>query len=293
MIFCLECKAENIDCEFWLNDIPIVNRGPEHGWTFDGPVNQYLIDGKNELCLRLNLPQDIDKESEIDTEFLNEQGAILEDSSSAVLPEFERQYHKIPTDASVKAAIVRYPMGAISGGPDGTVIAEIEWNGVDIEQAIMWPRLETEHFILDEEFGVMHWQGAQQFEDVSSVNTDEIIEVIHKLHSALENREHNEWIALHELRLEDHDKAYQGPLGYRKEMAMMELKQSSLQPEFKMAPVETDTSCWRLVAEKRLVQCVAPDGLPNLREQTKENGTTDNYPLFMGKIDGTWHPLRG
>ena len=52
--YVFECLARGCVAEFYLNDIPIIRRGSGVGLEYGGQVNQYLVDGTNELTIVVN-----------------------------------------------------------------------------------------------------------------------------------------------------------------------------------------------------------------------------------------------
>lgn len=272
MIFVIEFEARNIDCELWLNDFPITKRGPEFGWAWNGPVNQYLKDGANELCLVLTPSGD--------QSFSNPGNA-------------PRWYAGPPAEAEVTVKFSRYPKGAIMGGPDAVELANLSWKADDLHCGMMWPHLRSEVVELDERYGEMAWERGEPLQLGDEDVERNVLGLLNELHRSIDEGDHSTWLDLNDARLGDHDTLYRGRKGGRRQTAMMEMQESRNQDEFGMAPVITDTSAWRLVAGGRAIQCVAPDGEPALRELTKEDGSTDSYPVFAAKVDGRWIQVRG
>src|SRR4051812_3796246 len=97
--YILECKAEGCEAEFFLNGVPVLTRGAPRWGAFTGvPVNPLVVDGENSLEVVVR-PGDVPSESRTG-------------------PFGPKQL--VPCkDEFVQAKLVRYPIGAVVGGPDG------------------------------------------------------------------------------------------------------------------------------------------------------------------------------
>ena len=94
--YVLECSARECVAEFYLNDIPVVRRGPDLGLHFAGQSNQYLVDGRNELSV------------------LVEPGPT---PGEAISGKGGARSRREAAGAAVSAALCKYPPGATVGGP--------------------------------------------------------------------------------------------------------------------------------------------------------------------------------
>ncbi len=95
--------------EFYLNGIVLSLNSLEQGYYFAQPVNQYIIDGENELA------------------FIVKPGSRPSLALSGP-PEGKTEAEAyINGPESVAVRLCRYPYGALVGGPDQQILRSLSW----------------------------------------------------------------------------------------------------------------------------------------------------------------------
>ncbi|NRA39106.1 MAG: hypothetical protein HRU15_13260 [Planctomycetes bacterium] len=267
MFYCLECKSEEVSCDFWLNDLPVSRRGLDEAERFDGQINEFLIEGMNELSIEIH-------------------PAKSEPGLTAA-----RWFDIAPSDAIIHASIMQYPYGAMIGGPDGIERMSLNWHIKDFNNGTMWPMCKTVHFDIGPGFGTMAWQEAEILDMNDPETIDGAMGLLKELHTSLECGQHNTWVDLHGQRLDESDRAYDSAEGAGRGRALRELEHEASHGR-KMDLLSENTDSWRLCGEGRLIECCAADGRSNIREMAKKDGSVDHYPVFAGKFGGKWMALR-
>ena len=267
--YVMECKASGINAEFYLNDIPIIRRGPELGMKYGGPCNQYLIDGINELS------------------------AIIvpgKAPSETLYSKTGRQRIKLEEDASVKAELSIYPFGAVMGGPSKKVLMSVDWK-LDKDQKMVFQKVISARADLGKLFGEWEWQKAPRIE----LNEDTIKEIhkfIENLHMSLAAGDPDLFLEFGEMRLKDIEKAFDLVPGEKEELIRKVTLDDAEQDWWGMEDINPDDYDLRLCAQDKMVEVINKDWKPILQESPDLEGGVGTYSMTISKLDDKWKIVR-
>jgi len=269
----LECKAEGCVAEFYLNDVPVIRRGPELGKSFAGPIHQYLVDGVNELAVVI------------------EPG---ETPSIAITGgEDAGRTRRTLQGASIWAKLARYPRGSATGGPDGVELLRVEWKSDAGGDARAWafPRVVDGRVDLGPLKGRWAWQDAETL-DLDEDEVGDLTFRLETLQESLENGDPEPFLALTGVRLDEFSRAYGNPPRDKIRQVRMAVQELSAEPAWGVEPVDPDRFDLRLCGRNRLVQCIAKDWDPILRAKPDAEGGQVTWELFFSRIGGEWKVTR-
>lgn len=267
--YVLECASEDCDAEFYLNDIPIVRRGPKLGPFYGGQSNQYLIDGCNEIAIVVN------------------PGPTPSQALSRKSVRFPRVSIK---PAKVTARLALYPFGAVVGGPDAKELMKVEWVSSSDEPTV-YPKVVSCESDLGELFGSWEWESAPRLE-LNDPTRKEIVKFVENLHLSLAAGDPELFIDLGAPRLNDMEKAYGQDPGSKSEM-LRNIMQVDVQESWwgmqALAPGQYD---FRLCARDRMVEVIGKDWKPVITEEADDDGGVGSYPMLLSKIKDKWRIVR-
>ena len=280
--YAFECTANNCQVEFYVNDIPISLRGGHKGHFYGGPVNQYLINGQNEIAM------------------------VVSPGPTPSLAEAGKGGRKSPVGPAGNAVAVfaRYPRGSILGGPDGTEIARIEWPPPEEEerdesveeqeeegQNDLFPLRVSRKFDLKKMYGTWEWQRASSL-TLGPAMGDEIFKFLSDLRETLEAGDPEPFIKLSAVRLTEVARAYEKSPSETASVIRYGLPKDAAQSWWGMEPIDTKQFDLRLCAGDRMVECIAKDWEPILREAEDDEGGRGYYNMMLSKIGGEWFIVR-
>lgn len=274
--YVLEAQTSGIDAEFYINDIPIVLRGPNHGQHYAAPVNQYLLDGPNELSMIVR-PGPIPSESQSGRNGQKETFA--------------------PTTEQAWARISSYPARATVGGPDGTELMKVEWpirderKSRDDYQPREYPLKIVQFRDMGQMFGACAWQNAPKVRIDETVR-NEIFEMLDALRSSLAAGDPELYIQLQKIRLEEVARAYQTSSDERRQMVREVTRSDAQQSWWGFPPLDKEQFDLRLAGRGAMVQCIDKRWDPILRENANDKNERAYYNLFVSKLEGKWVILR-
>ncbi|GEM_PF-2500277 len=267
--YVFECTASGVNAEFYLNDIPIIRRGPELGRSYGGPCNQYLIDGVNELSAIL-VPGDSPSES------LHSKGG--------------RQRIKLEEEAFVKAELSIYPFGAVMGGPAKKVLMSIDWK-LEANQWMVFQKAIGARMDLGKLFGEWEWQKAPRIE-LNEETVKEIHKFIEDLHLSLAAGDPDLFLELGEPRLKDLEKAFDSPPGEKEELIRKVTLDDAEQDWWGMEDINPDDYDLRLCAHDKMVEIINKKWKPILQESPDLEGGVGTYSMTISKLDDQWKIVR-
>ena len=266
--YVIECTAEGYPAEFYLNDVPIKRRGGDGDGPFYGaPVNQWIVPGRNELTMLIGPG---------------------ETPGASVDP--ERTRAEIPPEAELSVRLCRYPRGAVVGGPDAEELARVQ---LDHRPSGRYHLPATRSVIveIDSPFGEWVWQRADEIE-LDDLVVKEIGLFLEEMRNALEARVYDHFVELNQYRFEEVERSFYLPPGERAAGVYTLFPQVMEEdPDFAMEALDSSRYDLRLCARRRLVQLVAKDWKPILRQVTNDRGTL-YFDMFLGKLDDQWWVLR-
>lgn len=267
--YVIECKSSGVNAEFYLNDIPIIRRGPELGMKYGGPCNQYLIDGVNELSVII-VP------GEIPSETLHSKAG--------------RQRIKFEEEASVKAELSIYPFGSVMGGPSKKVLMSVDWK-LEKEKWMVFQKVISARMDLGKLFGEWEWQKAPRIE-LNEDTLKEIHKFIKDLHMSLAAGDPELLLEFGEPRLKDIEKAFDLVPGEKEELIRKVTLDDAEQDWWGMEDINPDNYDLRLCAEDRMVEIVNKEWKPILQESPDPEGGVGSYSMTISKLDGKWKIVR-
>jgi len=267
--YVLECAAETCFAEIYLNDIPVILRGPGIGMYFDGPVNQLLVDGVNRISLLIR-PGETPAESRTGTngEKVN------------VQPKGDKAF----------ARIVGYPFGALSGGPEGQELLRVDWNGHE-EDSFDFPMEVSAEANLGPLFGGWAWQVAPKLE-LDEATRASVHEFLGKARADLEAFDAEAHIQRCILHLRELGRAYDTRASKKMNLIRMALEEDSKKAGFGFEELDPETYSLRLIAGGRMIECIGKDWEPLIREKPSPEGDSGSYEMRIAKVDGEWAVVR-
>lgn len=267
--YVLECEAQGCDAEFWLNDVPVIRRGPSSGPYMSAPVNQLVRDGVNVLT------------------------AIIrpgpKPSEAATGADGVKEFH-VAEGERVWAKLTAYPYGAVVGGPDAEHLVEIDWPPI--------PRLPTQHpLVLSSRADLGEVRGAWAFETADVLTLDvptkkEIAAYLADVRKKLEDGDCEAFLAAQKLRLADGARAFDTRASKKKNEIRRIMADEFGKPEWAFEPLDEATFDLRLVAGGRMVECLGTDWEPLVRQRPDADGNVGHFDMMLAKIDGRWEIVR-
>jgi hypothetical protein len=269
--YVLECRVEHCTAEFYINDIPVIRRGQTMGTVFDGPVNHLLVNGTNEIAILL------------------EPGPA---PGTAIRGgQYGRCRKKLPENARAAVRLARYPYGAISGGPDAEPLLEAQWLSPENGDPVVLPLVVTTAEDLGPMFGTWAWESAPPLSldmDTRVAIGNAVSEILHPL----DRGDADPFVWCGAPRSEEIEKAFDLPQGTKKAQILMGIIRDAANPWWGMEPLDPGSFDLRLCARNRLVQIMATDWRPALREKPSPSGERSYYDMMLGLLDDQWRILR-
>lgn len=266
VFYVFECTAEGCVAEFYLNDIPIVRRGPDLGQFYAGQANQYVCDGANEITIVIGTGSTPSR-------------ALAGDSPA-------RQQIAL-NNARASARLARYPFGSVVGGPDAQELMRVDWDaGTDLTKYV--PLVAGASADLGPIYGSWTWQSAPAV-GLDSDSRNEIRDFLNLLAGTLAAGDAGPFIEAGSSRLADTERAYSLKPGERAEMIRRITAEDAAQPWWGIVPLDDSQFDLRVCGRGRLVECIGRDWLPILREKPDPEGGFGTYSMFIAKIEGAWH----
>jgi hypothetical protein len=266
LFYVFECTTEGCTAEFYLNDIPIIRRGPAFGPFYAGQANQYICDGINEITIVISPGSRPGR-------------ALTGDSSERTRTTFK--------DARASARMARYPFGAVVGGPDAKDLLRVAWESGSGDSSRYAPLVTGGSADLGNIFGAWAWQSAPAA-ILDDQSRREIREFLTSLAASLAAGDAAPFVAAGAARLADTERAYGLQPGERAEMIRRITKEDAAQPWWGIQPLDEAQFDLRVCGRGRLVECIAADWLPILREKPDPEGGFGTYSMLLAKTGGAW-----
>ncbi len=270
VFYVLECSAEGCVAEFYLNDIPVVRRGPDIGKHYAGQSNQYLVGGLNEISMLVNPGP----------------------SPSLAIPGpgGARTRFGAP-GARASAALCRYPFGATVGGPSRKELAKVEWSAGEAGGPIVFPKVATVRTDLGSMPGPWEWQSSERIALDSEARAG-IGALLADLRVSLEAGDPEPFISASSSRLAELALAYEQPPGRKERIIRKALDDDSSQGWWGMQALDPKKFDFRLCGRNCLVEAICGDWDPALREKPDPQKGVGMYGMMLGRSAGRWKILR-
>ncbi|RMG17054.1 MAG: hypothetical protein D6731_04770 [Planctomycetota bacterium] len=260
----VECEASGCLAEFFLNDVPLIRCGRGRGGNYAAPHHPLLRAGTNELTI-------VVEPGPTPGEALVGEGRA-------------RRWHVFEEEALARLSLARYPRGAVVGGPDRELVAEVVWRANPGRRRV--PLVAGRTFEREEPGGAAWaWERCERIADLAGAR-QEVATLLGEWREALASGQLEPYLEANEPRFADLEAAYGHPPGTK----AAQLKSANAQ--------DRQTNGWRLeplgqldlrrCGGGRLLECVRPDGLPALREAKDEEGRFGSYPALVGRLEGRW-----
>lgn len=270
--YVLEAHAQGCVAELSLNDQPIIRRGDGAGLgrQFGGPCNQWLVPGENVLSV------------------LIEPGPSPDQAEGGG----PRARRALEGPGEVSARLVRYPEGEVVGSPAGEVLIDLSWESPELASALPWPQVIAGQADLGPLFGRWKWQ------DVAPLTLDgptvaAVRALLGDFHAALAARDLDTVVNLSRVRIDELSRAYQLPAGQKEAEIRQNTRFYMDEPSWGVQPLDSGAFALRLVAGRRMVDCVRADWDPIVREAPRPPGDLANaWPLLVAPVDGKWRVVR-
>lgn len=273
VFYFLECFAEGCDAEFLVNDIPVIRRGDGEGLgkLYHGACNDLLVDGENEITA-IARPGPTPT-TRLDGHALRRERLALE-------------------GVRITCKLVKYLEGMVSGGPDGQVLAAVEWESQDDGQPTWWPLSLSACADLGPMYGRWGWEDAERL-TLDDTTRAEVLAVLAELRGSLHGKQLDPFVRLSRPRLDDLSKAYQLRPGEKENEVRRVAELDFGKDWWGMEPLDEAALDLRLCARGRLVDCVSRDGEPALRELPQPPADLRGaWEMKLAKLQGSWQVVR-
>jgi len=268
----LEAQVVECDAEIYLNGIPVAllaaspgSRLPDAGPRLALSVNQYMVDGVNELAV------------------------ILQPGAS---PSSRVEGQKVPRSASASflATLKRYRTGSLPSESIGKQLLELRWSPQEGGSAASDRKSKSAE--LGSMYGPWVWQSATNITIGPEVK-DEVAGVLRTVAEGFARGDAEPFIELARERFHEINRAYGRPTDYGMDQLREKIKERASQTSWAMAPIDPDQFDLRSCAAGRMIDCLTRDWKPILRQREGPNGlSTMFWPVRLGKMGGQWKILR-
>lgn len=258
----LRLEAVGCTAEAWLNGVPIA-RVSHAQPTRVLPVHEFAVAGANEITLIVNpAPPGMPQEPQVQ----------LSDGLAW---------------ASVQLLLPR--VGQIAHPSNARTLSQLEWHAPESD-VYETPLKIAGKIELPIAFPRWRWLDAPVVQDIPAVKV-QAVKLLQGLAVDLARGEPESFIAATRLRFEELAQAYQRKLA--DEIGRCRADVQALRGMAPLKPMlpSSATLLLRPVAEGRLLECLAADGLAALRG-VHDNGTVRLWPVRVAFIEGRLHVLR-
>lgn len=279
-IYTAECYIQNVNVEFYINDIPISLRGPGLGSFCGAPINQYLVNKDNKISMIIR-PGDIPSRAKT---------GPLTGSYLAYPGKEERALMRICS----------YPKGALLGGPDAEEITRIVWpekrtlrNNLEINDFKLnnYPLIKEELFNVGKIFNVVKsYQKAASLKlnDKTKLSLSEFLE---EFHDYIKKGDVDKFIELTSFRIRDNADSYSKNIDENICLIKRGFKRNMSLESWSLSGLDTQNYDFRLCANDKMIHCVAKDWKPIIRETPGTDNACSYYDIFVGAITKRWQVL--
>ncbi|OGS19038.1 MAG: hypothetical protein A2219_08235 [Elusimicrobia bacterium RIFOXYA2_FULL_50_26] len=256
-----------VRAEVYVNDIPLGLYDPVKSPSETQPVNQYLVDGKNEVAV------------------------VIEPGPTPSQSQSLRREEKLAESGSIQIQLTQYPEGVFPGSSSGQELLKIEWSA-DAGQTVTVPIRQSKIADLGRMYGVWQWQTAPRL-DLSTARVAEVQRLLQQLVESLQRGDGTLFVSLAGVKFEENGRAYGLGVGERKEKWRDDLAEMAGEKDWRVLPVAQTGMDLRLCAGGRMIECIGRDWMPVLRANPDAEGLpTVRYPIFLADIGGKLQIVR-
>ncbi len=316
----VEARTRACVVEVLLNDIPVGLCGQGVRRKLEMPVNEFVMDGVNELGIIVN-PGDTPATARLagsaemsafgaqpaptpamegflaqDEQAGGQETTLPEDTwdpPSDSLP--EQRGVPLQPQARVTAMLSRYPVGATVGEGAGVPLIRLDWSARGVASSM---RRQDQPFPLEirkrQDIGPMFGRPAWRDADLLQLDDgmlSEIHELVLKTALSLEGGDGASVVAMSARKYEEVARAYGISADDRARLFERMIAEASSGDRWLFMTPEPDELSLRVCAEGRMVECVGTDWLPLVRTVRSGDGSF-RLPMFVGKLGGEWAILR-
>lgn len=261
----LHLEVSGCHAEALLNGVPVARVGPTQSLA-RLPVHEYTLQGGNELEL------------------------VVQPAPAAgfgVEPTAEPQLSDGKAWATLRLLLPR--VGSVAHPANARTLAQIDW-APPAQQVYEAPVSLPRRVELPISFPRWRWVDAPPIEDTPTLKA-EVARYLLDIAIGLAQGNPEPLIQASRLRLEELAQAYQRPLA--DDVARLRAHVQALHAAEPLTPPlpSPATLLLRPVAEARLVECLAADGLPALRSPRGAGGWA-YWPLRLARVEGQFYGLR-
>lgn len=327
----IEASVTDVVVELYLNGIPVGLCGVGMSRKIAIPVNEYMLDGKNELAMLINPGDSPAKALDASTEDRGAWGAQppstpLEDAFRSVDQPPPPPADAPPPPPPIKledvrsaadwgdhhanrdveglvalpshratARLMKYPVGAMSGDGSGVPILSVDWNARDTFRAIREEKQPYPRWArAAADLGPMF--GPAHWTTADKLTLDdatraEVLALVEKIQDHIEKGRPDPVLELQTMRHQEVSLAYGIPVGERAGVFRRVITEYSKKDTWIFETPLEEEISIRLVADGRLVECVMVDWKPMIRGVPTPEGRF-LYPMFLGRQGGRWLIMR-
>lgn len=259
----LRLRAVGCAAEVRINDIPVL-RAPARGALMSLAVNEFLLEGHNQLSLE------------------------IDPAPAALDSEMPARIALGASGASVRLLLPR--IGRPGNESSARALAALDWAVADGE-VVSPPIRQQQNIDLPLKFPRWRWLDMPVVEDPTTVQPV-VARFIQNLALALAKGDADALVQAARLRFEELALAYQQPVAelvarWRSRIQLLHAAKALRLLLPTLADVRVQPC-----AGGRLLECLAPDGEPILRTETAADGTRQAWPVRVAVIDDQCHILR-
>lgn len=276
-IYVAECYAENVNVEFYINDIPLTIKGPGFGNFLGAPINQYLINKTNKISMIIRPG---------DTPARAKSGPVTGTYLS---------YSGVGEKAMMR--ICSYPKGSVVGGPEGEELLRLSWpekrlirKNVEISDYALnnYPMVKEEKFSIGRLFGM-----PKAYQKASGLRISDTIKLslskfLEELHGCIEKGDADKFIALTSFRIHDNAISYDKNINENIDLIRAGFKHNLGSKTWKLSGLDPQSYDFRLCFDNRMIHCIAKDWKPIIREMPDKDGSCAYYDIFVSLIKRRW-----
>lgn len=256
-------QATNMRVELRVNDVPVAILPP--GAAVGGaevPLNEFLVAGPNRAVA-------IAHANPLPSRFADPWGPQAEPGVQLGAP------------ASLQVQIVR-----VGAGSAGFAPVQLGWNGA----AQPAPASIDRSFNVDTPFPSWAWLRARELQGADAAAA---YQALRALHDRLARNDAAGIATLMDLKLQEvATGAYRAPAGPLRAGLAQGLAQCMGNPAWTLLPVEPGQVDLRLVAGRRMAECLRPGGAHALTYVKANSRATFFLPVMLGMLEGRWQVLR-
>ena len=260
-IYSLDVKSVS-HVEVFVNDIPVTKLDPDNNED-TRPVNQYLVKGVNKISLVLTPSVD----------------------------ELTGRPPVLNKDILTEITLMQYPKGLMAGDPSAKQMLSEKWLLKQNDPII--DSVKKEYSInLDMDDAGWQWVKAEKLTLTLQLDK-EVDAFLDNLQQIINSGKADEYVSLYKTRIQEQAAAYGLEVNSMMEHSKNIISQRKNDPAMQLVPLNKDEYAFRLVADGRLIDCIAKDGDPVLRAKAGSNGFVPVfYDVKLGKIGGKLVILR-